>query len=461
MVEVWSVDRVVAAAPDSQVEVAGRKLATGAPWRHTGFADPLLWGECRGSSKTPYQVAVNVAEPSYKCSCPSRKFPCKHCVGLLFLWAQGQLDATGELSEFASSWQSRSGPRPAGVADAGAQASPEEALATAVKRTAARLGNIVSGAAELNLWIGDQIESGFAQIPAGHGFFEPMAARMVDAQAPGLASRLRRLEGITSTGTGWPERLLAELAMLRLLARSAVQLEQLDVETPSLAANVRSHLGIPVFSAQVRQRPPVRDRWLVYGLHDLADEERVTTRRVWLRGLESGRAAVVLLFSVNGAAWQNTTLVPGIVVDADLHFYPGSPELRAVMGAEHGPPIDVSRGGHGVDLSAVQPGTVTDCAAAHAAALAQDPWIDLVPVAVRGRLHRNGAGAEHGNDVPWALTDPDGHTVRVSGWHRYVLQALATTGGEVVTVLGEWSHEGLNPLAVLELPGFEGQVIVL
>lgn len=451
MAQVWSVDRVVSAAPDGQVEVAGRKLATPAPWSDTGYAHPLLWGRCRGSSKTPYEVAVNVEEPSYKCSCPSRKFPCKHSVALLFLWAQGQLQADGEISDFANQWQQRRRGDSDGGEDKPALTA-DQAAEAAARRNATRLEGIIAGALELDTWITDQVERGFAQIPSGRspgeqGYFEPMAARMVDAKAPGLASRLRGLDGVQSSGQGWPDRLLSELSMIRLLARSAVGLDTLTAENPSLAANVRSHLGITVPSAEVRTAPPVRDRWLVFGLHDVADDERVNTRRVWLHGLDSGRRALVLLFAVNGAAFDETTLVPGIVLDADLHFHPGGPPMRALVGAEHAAPVDVSRDGHGLDLSIVASSTVTEAAAAHAAALAEDPWLHLLPAVLHGRLHRNGEG--------WAFTDDEGRAARVATAHRHLLRAMAITAGRAATVFGEWSSDGFNPLSALGLPTLE------
>ena len=44
-------------------------------------------GACQGSGSKPYQVQIDLAEPAFKCSCPSRKFPCKHALGLLLIHA--------------------------------------------------------------------------------------------------------------------------------------------------------------------------------------------------------------------------------------------------------------------------------------------------------------------------------------------------------------------------------------
>lgn len=49
-----------------------------------------LLAECQGSGKQPYEVSIDLADsaqPTFRCSCPSRKFPCKHGLGLLLLYA--------------------------------------------------------------------------------------------------------------------------------------------------------------------------------------------------------------------------------------------------------------------------------------------------------------------------------------------------------------------------------------
>ena len=78
-----------------------------------GATDAALWGLCQGSGSKPYQTAIDLTEPAFKCSCPSRKFPCKHALGLMLLFAQ---DA-GRLSEPAPpEWAQTLArqPRPAG-----------------------------------------------------------------------------------------------------------------------------------------------------------------------------------------------------------------------------------------------------------------------------------------------------------------------------------------------------------
>ena len=87
---------------------------------------------------------------------------------------------------------------------------------------------------------------------------------MVDAQAPGLAARVRELGAIPASGPGWPVRLLEECALLHLLDQGWLRRERLP---DALAATVRSRVGLPASA----DGPPVRDRWLVLAQYDTAD----------------------------------------------------------------------------------------------------------------------------------------------------------------------------------------------
>ena len=100
----WSADSVLDLAPDESSRRSGAGLGRPAPWRGAGVAGDVLWGLCAGSGKNPYQVVVDLSGPAYKCSCPSRKFPCKHALGLLLNWANGALPEESAPADFAAGW---------------------------------------------------------------------------------------------------------------------------------------------------------------------------------------------------------------------------------------------------------------------------------------------------------------------------------------------------------------------
>src|SRR6185436_11318006 len=53
--------------------------------------ESILFGECQGSGKEPYRCScdfIRPDKPTHRCTCPSRQFPCKHCLGLLYAYVQ-------------------------------------------------------------------------------------------------------------------------------------------------------------------------------------------------------------------------------------------------------------------------------------------------------------------------------------------------------------------------------------
>src|SRR5262249_2936487 len=150
------------------------------------------------------------------CSCPSRKFPCKHALGLLLLWATGVV-AEAEMPAWVQEWHDSRAARAAKTqarreaAASGAEPTPQRTQAAA-RRAAQRDDRVTAGVAELAQWLDDQVRQGIAGLDkAGYQHFDTVAARLVDAQAPGLAGQVRALGGVASSGSGWDHRLLAEL----------------------------------------------------------------------------------------------------------------------------------------------------------------------------------------------------------------------------------------------------------
>lgn len=77
-------------APNPAAASNGRKLSQSGKFRNHGrnAEDNLFWADCAGSGKNPYQTSVDFSlspeNPTCRCSCPSRQFPCKHALGLMY-----------------------------------------------------------------------------------------------------------------------------------------------------------------------------------------------------------------------------------------------------------------------------------------------------------------------------------------------------------------------------------------
>ena len=430
----WSADQVLALAPDAASRKAGSKLGAAGPWSEAGSSDEgTVWGQCKGSGSKPYQTVVDVADaagPAYKCSCPSRKFPCKHALGLLLLWAGGDgAVPPGQAPDWAEQWIAGRRQRAEQKRTAGASASPSgpgdpEAARRRAERRAER---ITAGATELEQRLTDLLRGGLASAEqAGYALWEETAARMVDAQAPGLAARVRELGAIPSSGPGWPVRLLEECALLHLLDQGWLHRDQLP---DGLAATVRSRIGLP----GAADGPPLRDRWLVLAQYDTADA-RLTTRRIWLHGTDSDRTALLLSYGAAGRA-PELALPVGLTLDAEVSAYPGAGQLRAALGKQFAPPAPSVTRPPGV--------TTAQAAARYGEALRDDPWLDSVPVTLDRVI-----------PVPdgesWQLADADADAALpltpTARTRPGLWRLVALSGGAPVKVFGECGHRGFTPL---------------
>ncbi|MFF8288271.1 SWIM zinc finger family protein [Streptomyces sp. NPDC016309] len=427
-------EQVLALAPDDASREAGAALGTAGPWSDGGSDGAgAVWGLCRGSGSKPYRTVVDTTGPAYTCSCPSRKFPCKHALGLLLLWAaDGEPLRGSEVPDWAEQWLAGRRARGEGQRDgeAGGGAPGGSADPGAARRRAEqRAARITAGAEELEQRLADLLRGGLAAADrSGYGLWEETAARMVDAQAPGLAGRVRELGAIPGSGAGWPVRLLEECSLTHLLDRAWLDLGRLP---EPLAATVRTRVGLTAPAGG----PAVRDHWSVLAQYDTSDG-KLTTRRVWLHGRDSGRAALLLSFGAAGRA-PALALPVGTVMDAEVRAYAGAGQLRAELGERFSLPVPGAAPPPG--------GSTGDALAAYGAALRDDPWLDSWPVTLTGVIpvpSRDGA---------WQVADADGTTalpVTPAALGRPGLWRLvAVSGGRPVTVFGECGHRGFTPLA--------------
>lgn len=81
--------QILALAPNAAAASNGKKIS-----QKGGFVklertedDTLYMGECTGSGKNNYITSADYIDennPVFRCSCPSRQFPCKHSLGLMY-----------------------------------------------------------------------------------------------------------------------------------------------------------------------------------------------------------------------------------------------------------------------------------------------------------------------------------------------------------------------------------------
>jgi hypothetical protein len=457
-VESWSIDRVMALAPDPASASAGQTLANAKKWTVLGRSERAIWGLCPGSGKAPYQVRVDLSEPAFKCSCPSRKFPCKHGLALLLMFAkQPDSFASGEEPGWVADWMTERATRASKRAEQGARPAdkPVDPEAQA-KRAAQRAARVRDGVAGCRVWLEDLVRRGLAAAQADAAAdWERAAARLVDAGAGGLASYVRRIPALMASGSGWDLRTVDALGRLHLLLCAA---ERLDTDTlpPDLATDVRTALGWTQSREEALAAAPVADRWIAAG-QVIEEDERFSVIRTWLVGQHTGRRALLLDFAA-GDRPLDRTIVAGIAFDGELAFYPSRQPLRAVLksraesfdartiigalGSTDATGNSGNTGNTGNIGNAVADVTIEAGLTRYAEALAANPWLFRWPLVLSGvRPVREGDR--------WFLVDRGNHGLPVRNSFAGSLdmwRLVSARAAAPMTVVVEW--DGITALPI-------------
>ncbi len=318
-------DQILALAPDESSKKSGKDLASLSKWVTKSANEIVLWGECQGSGSKPYQTQIDLQNIAFKCSCPSRKFPCKHGLGLFLLYARDPSVFTNvEAPAWVAEWISKRSEKKEKEAEKKDKPVDEAAQ---VKRKQARESKVKDGIGELQVWIKDIVRNGLLSMPEkGAPWFENMARRMVDAQAPGLANQIRSLSEVNFYKEDWQSSFMEQLVSLYLSSIGYTHIETID---PDSAQDIRSLIGFTQSQEELKEQTGITDTWLVLS-KQVSDADNITTERFWLYGTNSGNYALVLQFIVRGQG-AVLSLSAGMFIQAELVFYPSASPLRAII----------------------------------------------------------------------------------------------------------------------------------
>jgi hypothetical protein len=405
-----SLEKIEALAPDQGSVETARKLLKPAHWpKLAANSTGLVWGECQGSGATPYRVVISESDAGYKCTCPSRKFPCKHSLALMWLRAEGKVAfSTADAPEWVREWQSRRrGPgKPSAASDSDAVKQPVSLAASvetpaqtvdpkAEARSAAarernrleREASIRAGLEELDLWLEDQVQIGTAAfVPQSSAACRAIAQRLVDAKAPGLAGRLDRLSArlFSMPEASRPLAALEELGQLHLLADAYRRQNEL---MPALRADVRQAVGWAVARETLLEDAKaerVRGVWRVVAVLSEVQPDKLRRFETWLSLDSAVRFALLLDFAPVTTGAAASGYVVGERLEAELVFYPSAAPLRALVVQSSGSQPSTAP----LEIPAAR---LSDAWDAYQRTLQMLPWIDSWPLGFRSaRIRRSG-----------------------------------------------------------------------
>ncbi len=452
-----SLQKIEQIAPDQSSLAAAKKLLKPSLWPTLqDNGEGLVWGECQGSGATPYRIAVTEADAGYKCTCPSRKFPCKHSLALMWMRADKLAPfAPGTPPQWVNDWLGRRrGPTPGAAAPKAAEPAAERPSIAAVveeeppvsdaetearaeaqraRNRAQRESLVAGGIAAMEQWITDQLERGLA------GFDQravqdcaTLAKRLVDGKAGGLANRISALPAALFRV---PEEERPQVAARALAAAYCIgqAYARQDSLPEPLKADVRQTVGWNLTrEALLEDRGLLRidGQWRVLAARDEVQPDRLRRIETWLQTDGAGGHCAVLIdfIPVSGGAAGNMYL-PGEVLDAELVFYPSPVPLRAQIIAHRGTQAAAESWAGG-------PHSLEAALEAWRAALAAKPWLDTFPLTA-SKVRVRSAGTRLyacGDDLALPLAAAAHDAAR----------PLATV--DEISLFGLWDGRELTPL---------------
>ncbi|MGN0678867.1 MAG: SWIM zinc finger domain-containing protein [Oscillospiraceae bacterium] len=96
----------------------------------------LIFGDCKGSGKNPYRTSADFSgdTPVFRCTCPSRQFPCKHSLALMLEMVNGKEFAVGEVPEDVASKREKIAKKAEKAASGEPKSPPKQNKSAAAKK---------------------------------------------------------------------------------------------------------------------------------------------------------------------------------------------------------------------------------------------------------------------------------------------------------------------------------------
>ena len=330
----FSEPQIESLAPKPAAFKAAQKLVSSGKIISSGQSERALWGSIQGSGKKPYNTQIDIQDLAYKCSCPSRQFPCKHALTILLLNSKGEVAENSEEPAWVIEWIDKRRAKSSAPAKEKKELTEEDFAAREKqknKRAEDRVVLVNSGVEELDKWLQDIVRIGLLELPnRPYEDFQKMAARMVDAKAPGLAGWVRALGEINfADAHAWHKEAMMIIAKLNLLLRSW---ERRDTLNAPWQATIRNLVGWSQSTKELKTNKEayaVKDEWLVLGTEEEASDD-ITVRRQWLWGCSSAESVLILSFGTRFSAIE-TSLVAASVLEAEVAYFPAVVPQRGIV----------------------------------------------------------------------------------------------------------------------------------
>lgn len=335
-------ERIALLAPNAAAVANARKISRSGEFTELCKTEDetLLFGTCKGSGANPYSVSAdfqNPDNPVFRCSCPSRQFPCKHGLALIFEYLAGKNFQTALLPEDIKAKREKQGAKKDAVKS---DAPKKMNKAAAAKKMQKQL----EGLDLAEQFLKDVLQAGLATLGASSiKAYKDLSKQLGDYYLPGpqavvnaLLIELERFHVDPSREEGCYTQMITLLEELgstikkgRVFLRNKTESGAVEMEDSTLY----NHIGYIWQLSQLKELGLVKERRELVQLsfsitYDQAREEYID--RGWWVDLETGEISKTEnlrpLKAVKHIRQQDTVF--DCVVTPCLYYYPGEKNKR-------------------------------------------------------------------------------------------------------------------------------------
>lgn len=451
---IWTTE-IINGILDSKEAKKAREIESSKKLINIQKNDLFIWGECKGSGSSTYQIVVDLADGAVNCNCPVRG-NCKHGYGLLLRYAEkpDTFEKTEEITaDWAKNWiEKRLKKNEPKVEKPKSAAEIEKAEKKKEQNVAEKMDVFQQHLQDLLLWMQDLIRTGVAAQADKEKMFAwgvQQATWMHDAKAKGIVSFIKSLALILDKQEkNWAEDFVKELGELFLFVKSYQNLQKLPDIVQNEFKNIAFSTTEKALTAH-NAHEAIEDEWIITGQNRFEVDENVPGgwnpeqligRRIWVHGLNTGRNAYFLDFYYSGNFGGRNNfdyhLQTGFILKGKVLYYPSLVPLRAFI-LEKGASLNV-RENEG-KMPRFQ--TIEECFTQLSQALALNPWVRTFPFLLKNvRLVQI--------NKQWAVVDENRFSLPFSVSNELLYKIFAITGNQPFHLTGEWNGKEFLPFTI-------------
>jgi len=214
----------------------------------------FIYGECKGSGKNPYICSADFIDersPVFRCTCPSRQFPCKHAIGLLLAYMEGHDFKTVEIPEDIAAKREKKEKRVEKTKEkleTAENETPKEKTAAWKKSAVKKIDAQLTGIGEAEKILIGIVQSGLGAMDAKNiKMYSDIIKQLDSYSIPGIQNEIKDLIGEINHNSDYTDTTEKLCRIHTILSRGRAYLESKkeNPDKPDTESEIEELLGHP------------------------------------------------------------------------------------------------------------------------------------------------------------------------------------------------------------------------